>query len=89
MPSKEVEIVNKLGMHLRAAAAFVRVAEGFPCSVKVTNNGQHAEGKSILSLLALGAPQGDRLKIETRGERAAECLEALAAFVSARFGEEA
>lgn len=88
MPSKEVEIVNRLGMHLRAAASFVRIAEGFPCTVKVSNRGQHAEGKSILSLLALGVPQGERIKIEAKGARDAECLEALVKFVAERFGED-
>lgn len=87
MASREVLIVNKLGMHLRAAASFVQVAEGFPCKVWVVKDGQRSNGKSILSLLSLGAPKGDSMTIETSGEREAEALEALAAFVGNRFGE--
>ena len=87
MPSRNVEIVNKLGMHLRAAAAFSKVAEKFPCSVHVIKDGQRSNGKSILSLLSLGAPQGSIMTLEAKGERAAEALETLAAFVASRFGE--
>jgi phosphocarrier protein HPr len=87
MPSRDVEIVNRLGMHLRAAAAFVKMAEGFACSVHVVKDGQRANGKSILSLLSLGAPQGDHIKVETKGEGAEEALAALAGFVAGRFGE--
>ena len=87
MPSLEVEIVNKLGMHLRASAAFVRLAESFPCSVHVVMDGQRSNGKSILSLLSLGAPRGSKMKLETKGERAEEALAALVAFVAGRFGE--
>jgi phosphocarrier protein HPr len=87
MPSREVEIVNRLGMHLRAAAAFVKMAEGFACSVHVVKDGQRANGKSILSLLSLGAPQGDRIRVETKGDGADAALAALEKFVSERFGE--
>jgi len=80
-------IVNKQGMHLRAAAAFVQLAEKFPCKVRVSKDNQHSNGKSILSLLSLEAPKGTRLELETIGDRAAEALEALAGFIAARFGE--
>jgi phosphocarrier protein len=87
MPSREVAIVNKLGLHLRAAAAFVQLAEQYPCHVAIVKDRHRANGKSILSVLALGAPRGEIILIETHGDRAAEALDALARFVAARFGE--
>ncbi len=87
MPSREIEIVNKLGLHLRAAAAFVQLADSFPCKVFLSSDEQRSNGKSILSILALGAAYGMKLVLETSGDRADEALEALAKFVADRFGE--
>jgi phosphocarrier protein len=87
MPSREVEIVNRLGLHLRACAAFVQMAESFHCKVTLVARGGKANGKSILSVLSLGLPKGEKMVIETDGQKAAEALEALAGFVAARFGE--
>jgi phosphocarrier protein HPr len=87
MPSREVEIVNRLGLHLRACAAFVQLAETFPCRVALIGKDGRSNGKSILRVLALGLPKGEKMVIETEGHKAAEALAALAAFVAARFGE--
>ena len=88
MPSREVEIINKLGLHLRAAAALVQLAEGFPCRVSLSrDDGQRANGKSILSVLSLGAAVGSKVTVETSGERDEEALEALVKFVGEKFGE--
>ncbi len=87
MPTREVEIVNKLGLHLRAAAAFVQLAEKYPCKIWVSKDGHRANGKSILSVLALGTPKGEKVGIETDGKNAVEALDALTKFVEGRFGE--
>jgi len=87
MPSREVEIVNKLGLHLRAAATLVSLADTFPCRIFLIKDGQKSNGKSILSILSLGAPLGEKFVIETSGERASEALEAIAGLVADRFGE--
>jgi phosphocarrier protein HPr len=87
VPSRDVEIVNKLGLHLRAAAAFVQLAESFPCRIWVTKDGRRANGKSILSVLALGTPRGETIRLEAEGDRADEALDALAKFIGDRFGE--
>ena len=87
MPSRDVEIVNKLGLHLRAAAAFVQLAEKYPCRIWVSKDGHRANGKSILSVLALGTPRGERVKIETEGKGAEDALNVLVKFVEGRFGE--
>ena len=87
MPSREVEIVNKLGLHLRAAAALVQLSDSFPCKVWIIRDGQRSNGKSILSVLSLGAPLGSTIQIETSGDRADEAVDAIAKFVGDRFGE--
>lgn len=87
MPSREVKIINKLGIHLRAAAGFVQLADSFSCQVWLHKDGRKSNGKSILSVLALGAPRGDKLTIETKGEGAEKALSALAGFVANKFGE--
>ena len=83
---KDVVIVNKAGFHLRAVAEFARFAGDFPCSVTVRENGQIADGKSILSLLCLGAYCGVRITIEASGEKCEEAVEKLSALVESRFG---
>ena len=82
-----MEIVNKLGLHLRAAAAFVQLAEKYHCKVHVSKDGQRANGKSILSVLSLEVPRGSKMVLETSGRDEKEALEALAAFIADRFGE--
>ena len=83
---KSVVIVNRAGLHLRTVAEFARVACGFPCSVCVRENGQEADGKSVLSLLCLGAYCGVTISIEAAGERCEEAVEKLSALVSDGFG---
>jgi phosphocarrier protein len=87
MPSREVEIVNKLGLHLRAAAALVQMADAYPCKVSILRDGQRSNGKSILSVLSLGAPLGSKIVVDTSGEKAEEALAAIVKFVGERFGE--
>jgi phosphocarrier protein len=74
-------------MHLRAAAAFVQLADAYPCKVHVIKDGQRSNGKSILSVLSLGVPCGENVILETSGERENEALDALARFIADRFGE--
>ncbi len=84
----EVTIVNKRGLHARASAAFVKLAEQFDAEVSVTKDGQMVSGSSIMGLLMLGASPGSVILIETEGPEAEEALEALTALVEARFNEE-
>jgi phosphocarrier protein HPr len=84
----EVTIVNKRGLHARASAAFVKLAEKFDAEVSVTKDGQTVNGSSIMGLLMLGANTGSIILIETEGPDAEEALEALTGLVEARFNEE-
>jgi phosphocarrier protein len=83
----EIRISNKLGLHARAAARFVRVANRFRSRVIVIKGGSTVDGKSILGLLTLAASQGCRLRLAVDGEDEEQALAELHALVQGRFGE--
>lgn len=87
MAQRNVELVNRLGLHARAAAKFVNVSSGFSSEITVQFNDEEVNGKSILGLLLLAAPCGSLLTVRAKGEDAASALEAIADLVSGRFGE--
>ena len=84
---RQVEITNRLGLHLRAADQFVRLARRFQCEIRVHYQGKECNGKSILDLTILAAICGTRLDLEACGPDAVEAVEALAVVVAARFYE--
>ncbi len=84
----EREIVNALGLHLRAADQFVRLAQQFQAEVRVSLEGKVANGKSILDLATLAAGCGCRLELEANGPDAEVALAALSGLIEARFHEE-
>lgn len=85
--SNQVIIENELGFHARACATFVKVAANFKSEIWVEKNGTRVNGKSIMDLLMLAAPQGSTIKIIARGPDAKEALEKLSALVNEKFGE--
>ena len=85
---KEVIIVNRLGMHARPAAMFVRIASRFRCEIWVEKDGEEINGKSIMGLMMLAAGQGSKLRIRCQGADAQEALRELEALVAGRFNEE-
>lgn len=86
--SREVTIVNRLGLHARAAARFVRLASEFAADVKVTRGSRTLNGKSIMGLLLLGAACGTTMTIAADGVDETAAVERLSALVAARFGED-
>lgn len=84
---RPVEITNGLGLHMRPADKFVKLALRFQSEVRVHHNGAEFNGKSILDLTSLAAECGTRLELEARGPDAEAALDALAALVLARFYE--
>jgi phosphotransferase system HPr (HPr) family protein len=86
--SRQVEITNTLGLHLRAADKFVRLAQQFQAGVKVTCDGRKINGRSILDLATLAAVCGSRLELETDGLDAAAALDALTDLVKRGFDED-
>jgi len=84
---RQVEIINALGLHLRPADKFVRLAHRFQSEIRVYSDGHEINGKSILDLTTLAAECGTRLDLEARGPDAEAAVEALAELVLARFHE--
>ncbi len=85
---KTYKLKNKLGMHARAAASFVKVAENFKSDIYVEHNGETANGKSILGILTLACPINGELIVKTVGDDAPAALEALGELIENKFGEE-
>jgi phosphocarrier protein HPr len=85
---RRVDILNPLGLHLRPADKFVRLALQFQSDIRVFYNGQEINGRSILDLTTLAAEQGARLELEARGPDAEAAVAALADLVAAKFYED-
>ncbi|OFV81600.1 MAG: phosphocarrier protein HPr [Acidobacteria bacterium RBG_13_68_16] len=87
MAQLTVELINRLGLHARAAAKFVHTTSRFSSHVLVSHNDEEVNGKSILGLLLLAAPWGSRLTITANGDDEQVALEAIEALIKDRFGE--
>lgn len=83
----DFKIVNALGLHARAAAQLVKLANRYRCDVAVSCEGQTANGKSIMGVLMLAAAQGMTIHVRCDGADAQACLEELGKLVANRFGE--
>ena len=81
-------LLNTMGLHARAAAAFVTAIKDLTVEVTVRWEGQTANGRSVLDLLTLGAPQGSVLELQIQGDDAEEALATLTRLVANRFDEE-
>ena len=86
--SRVVTITNKRGLHARAAAKFVMVAERYGASVDVIRDGQTVSARSIMGLMMLGAGPGAEIELRAEGWDAKEALDALAALVESGFDEQ-
>jgi phosphocarrier protein HPr len=86
--TRKVFITNKRGLHARAAAKFVVMAERFGASVDVVKDGQAVSARSIMGLMMLGAGQGTPVELRAEGWDAKEALDALSALVEAGFDEQ-
>lgn len=84
----EVKIINKLGLHARAASLFVKEAERFKCRVEMEKDGVKVNAKSIMGILMLAAPIGSRVKVITTGDDEKECMDALLELINNKFEEE-
>ena len=85
---RQVEILNSLGLHMRPADKFVKLATQYQAEIRIIHNGNEFNGKSILDLTSVAAERGTRLVLEARGCDAAEAIAALADLVTARFHED-
>ena len=87
MPTREFAIVNKLGLHARAASKFVTVASQYEADIRVAKDGREVSGKSIRGVMMLAAARGSRIDVSAEGADAEAALDALEELVRDRFGE--
>ncbi len=87
MLNQEITIVNRLGLHARAAAQLVRMATEYPCDIRLEKDGQVSDAKSVMEVLMLGAPVGTSIKVSADGEKEEEALSAIVSLFEARFHE--
>ena len=86
--TKTLKLKNKLGMHARSAASFVKVAQQFKAKIYIERNGQTVNGDSILDILTLGCPYGGILTIKAEGDDASMAIEELEKLIENKFGED-
>ena len=86
--TRDVPILNALGLHARAAARFVQTANRFQAAIRVTRGDRTVDGKSIMGILLLAAARGTVLTIAAEGPDAAAAINELCALIAARFGED-
>ncbi|MBX7113866.1 MAG: HPr family phosphocarrier protein [Myxococcaceae bacterium] len=84
---KDFQVLNTLGLHARAAAQLVKVANRYKCDVSLECEGQTVNGKSIMGVLMLAAAQGMQVSVSCSGEGAAQCLDEIGALFNGLFGE--
>ena len=87
MQQREVEIVNKLGLHARASAKLTQLAAKYQCEVFMARAARRVNAKSIMGVMMLAAAKGTTVVLETDGPDEKEAAEALRALVAGRFGE--
>jgi phosphocarrier protein len=85
---REFDILNRLGLHARAAAKLVRLANGFASEIHIVKDGVEVNGKSIMGVLMLAAPKDARILIRAVGPDAEEAMAAFEELIAGKFGEE-
>jgi len=80
-------VVNRLGLHARAATKLVQLASKYPCDVEITREDQSANGKSVMGVLLLCGSKGTVLDVKATGDRAEECVKAIGDLIADKFGE--
>jgi len=86
--TREMRIINKLGLHARAAAKFVTTASGFESEISVRRDGREVNGKSIMGVMMLAAAKDTSIEVSAGGSDAGAALDALEQLVKGRFGED-
>ena len=87
MQTKPITIVNKLGLHARAAARFVQLASSYDCEINVSVNGKKVSGKSIMGIMMLAAAKGTTVEITCAGGDEVEAMMRLEELILDKFGE--
>jgi len=85
--SKSFEVRNKLGLHARAAAQFVRISSKYDSDIRIKKDGYEVDGKSILGVLSLAAIKGTTIEIITQGDDSEQAFDEISALIECGFGE--
>lgn len=88
MISKELEIINKLGLHARASTKLTQAAGKFASEVWITRNGRRVNAKSIMGVMMLAAAKGSMVTLEANGADEASAIDTLVELINSRFGED-
>lgn len=88
MVTKELVVINKLGIHARPAAMFVKVANRFECDIFVEKDGEQVNGKSIMGLMMLAAGPSSRITVQAEGSDAEQAVIEIEALLKRKFDEE-
>lgn len=86
--TRELVVANKVGIHARPAAMFVKIASRYTCDIYLEKDGEKINGKSIMGLLMLAAGPGSRLKLEASGKDAAQATAEIEELFQRKFDEE-
>ena len=86
--TKDFQIANKLGIHARPAALFVKTATRFTCDIFVEKDGEKVTGKSIMGLMMLAAGPGSKLTVHAQGHDASQALAEIETLIKRKFDEE-
>ena len=86
--SKDIEIVNKLGLHARAAAQLVQLASGFNSHIEIEKDGKRINGKSIMGVMMLAASKGSTITLHASGEDEQDSIDELSRLINNRFNED-
>jgi len=87
MQKRDIEIVNKLGLHARASAKLTQLATRFKCEVNLERNGRRVNAKSIMGVMMLAAGKGTTIQIETEGDDEIDAMNELVTLINDKFGE--
>lgn len=87
MIETRLTIINKLGLHARAAAKLVTLANQFSADIRIDKDGREVDGKSIMSVMMLAASKGTEIGLTADGEDAVQALDAITALINNRFDE--
>ena len=85
---RDIEIINKLGMHARAAAKFVKLASSFESLIEIERAGRRVNGKSIMGVMMLAASKGSQVTLYTDGNDEGKSLDQLEQLINNRFDED-
>ena len=88
MQEESIVIINKLGLHARAAGKLIETTTRFSCDITIEKDGRNVDGKSIMAMMMLAAGKGTEISIKTNGDDEKDAIEAIIELINNRFGED-